>query len=1059
MYKIPVSILSVLMLAQTALAQDKVKENTNTKELAKMEQEFRAAEELNQMKVKQYAEEHGLLVTHYLPDGRIIKMVGFDETGTPLYQQTENSKASATISTNKLYPSATVASKYNLAGRGFSVGEWDGGIIRLTHREFEGRAVQSDNGTVAMSEHATHVAGTLIAGGITPTAKGMAYQAKLLANDWDNDDAEMSALSSQGLLVSNHSYGTPCGWDYDANNQLVWLGSDAINTQYDYKFGFYDSQARDWDRIAYNAPHYLIVKSAGNSRGTGPGNGSRPDNGPYDCLPTYSVAKNVLTVGAVNGLANGYTTPNAVIMSTFSSWGPTDDGRIKPDIVGDGVNVSSSGMASDQQYVTLSGTSMSGPSVAGSCLLLQEMFSNSHNRRKMKSATLKGLVIHTADECGTTAGPDYRFGWGLMNTKKASDVILNDKVKSLLTEDTLYNLGVNEFTVTAKGSESLVATLCWTDYQGTPGPAAYNSRIRMLVNDLDLRVINESNQVESMPWRLVADSANYAAKKGDNIIDNVEKIELTGPTAGQTYKIKVSHKGTLFAGNNQPTIQPYSIIVTGIVAGDTNATCIPRQYMNAKTGIFDDGSGASKNYASNGDCGWVVNPTDSNAIVVAVFKSFNVHTSDTLYAYSGTDATGTLIGKYTGTTLPDTMRSTTAQMFLNFKTSSADNAPGWEIQYSSLSKPKFDFAPDAKTICAGNTSTYSVTPLNSPTNDWVYSWTLTGASIENPVVASPTVTYANVGVYSASLTVTNKAGSTTLSKSNVVTAKPSVAPNMPPYFQGFEATSFPVDNTNPDLNWTTTADANPWTRNTLSPFEGVAAIRIRNVTNKKDIRELVSPSFNIENIPSSGRYITFRMAYARISTAASADQLRVLASTDCGKTWTEYFKRSNTTNPKLSTIGDGVSDVVPGSFIPEPFQYRKDSISLASLPADVKNLIVKFEMTSEKGNFLYMDNFEISSITAADKLLATGKLALDIFPNPTRDQSSLVLRNPNSGSIAFELLDVTGKVMSSRNIKTNIGAEVSTISTADLFGKVGPGIYFIRAKSGSEEKVIRWLRN
>ncbi len=1059
MFKIPVSFCSVLLLAQVAFAQDNVKENTNSKELAKMEQEFRAKEALNQLKIKEYAEERGLLITHYLPDGKIIQLVGFDETGAPLYQQTENAKASATISTNKVYPSATVASKYNLAGRGFSVGEWDGGIIRLTHREFEGRAVQSDNGTVALSEHATHVGGTLIAGGISPTAKGMAYQAKLLANDWDNDDAEMSALSSQGLLVSNHSYGTPCGWDYDANNQLVWLGSDAISTVYDYKFGFYDSQARDWDRISFNAPYYLIVKSAGNSRGTGPGSGSRPDNGPYDCLPTYSVAKNILTVGAVNALTGGYTTPSAVIMSTFSSWGPTDDGRIKPDVVGDGVNVSSCGIASDQQLVTLSGTSMSGPSVAGSCLLLQEMYSNSHNERKMKSATLKALVIHTADECGTTAGPDYRFGWGLMNTRKASDVILQDKVKSILTEDTLYNQGINEFTVTAKGSEPLVATLCWTDYQGTPGPAALNSRVRMLVNDLDLRVINEANQAVSLPWRLVADSTTSAAKRGDNIVDNVEKVELSGATAGQTYKIKVSHKGNIFAGNNQPTIQPYSIIVTGIVAGDTNITCIPRQFMNAKTGILDDGSGASKNYASNGDCGWVLNPIDSNAIVIAVFKSFNVHPSDTLYAYSGKNASGQLIGKYTGTTLPDTLRSTTAQMFLNFKTNSSDNSQGWEIQYSSLSKPKFDFAPDAKTICAGNASSFSVTPLNSPTNDWIYSWTLTGSSNESPVVASPTVTYPNVGVYSATLTVTNKAGSTTVTKSNILTVKPAIAPNLPPYFQGFDASSFPVDNTNPDLNWTTTPDVNPWTRNTLSPFEGAAAMRIRNATNKKDVRELISPSFNIENIPVSARYITFRMAYARISTAASVDQLRVLASIDCGKTWTEYYKRSNTTNPKLSTIGDAASDVVPGSFIPEPFQYRKDSISLSSLPAATKNLIVKFEMTSEKGNFLYLDNFEISTLTAADKLLATGKLALDIYPNPTKDQSSIIIRNPNSGALTLELMDVTGKVIGSNEMKTNSGEDVTTVSSSSLFGKVAPGLYFIRAKSGVEEKVIRWVRN
>jgi len=50
-------------------------------------------------------------------------------------------------------------------------------------------------------------------------------------------------------------------------------------------------------------------------------------------------AKNILTVGAVEGIPGGYNRKEDVIMSSFSSWGPTDDGRIKPDLVADGVGV------------------------------------------------------------------------------------------------------------------------------------------------------------------------------------------------------------------------------------------------------------------------------------------------------------------------------------------------------------------------------------------------------------------------------------------------------------------------------------------------------------------------------------------------------------------------------------------------------------------------------------------------------------------------------------------------------------------------------------------------
>ncbi|MEZ5084381.1 MAG: S8 family serine peptidase [Bacteroidales bacterium] len=96
-------------------------------------------------------------------------------------------------------------SPYNLNGSGYLIGEWDGGGIRLTHQEFDGRVSQMD-APAATSSHSTHVAGTMIAQGQTASAHGMANAANLNAYDWDNDITEMTSAAASGLTLSNQSY-------------------------------------------------------------------------------------------------------------------------------------------------------------------------------------------------------------------------------------------------------------------------------------------------------------------------------------------------------------------------------------------------------------------------------------------------------------------------------------------------------------------------------------------------------------------------------------------------------------------------------------------------------------------------------------------------------------------------------------------------------------------------------------------------------------------------------------------------------------------------------------
>lgn len=269
---------------------------------------------------------------------------------------------------------------YNLIGAGTNLsgrlGVWDGGRIRNTHRELVGRVVQQDN-PFTLDDYATHVSGTLIASGVLPAARGMAFGAQLKAWDYDNDTPEIAAAAS-GLLVSNHSYGSLCGWR-STDRGWEWWGEPSLNETYDWKFGYYTTSAREWDQIAFQAPYYLMVKSAGNNcNANGPPAGAshfiansnvtsrlaRSRNDGYDIVTTNRTAKNILTIGAANPMAYGYNNPSDVVVASFSSWGPTDGGRIKPDLVGIGVNVLSSGADNDQAYLASSGTSMSGPNNA-----------------------------------------------------------------------------------------------------------------------------------------------------------------------------------------------------------------------------------------------------------------------------------------------------------------------------------------------------------------------------------------------------------------------------------------------------------------------------------------------------------------------------------------------------------------------------------------------------------------------------------------------------------------------------------------------------------------------
>ena len=249
-------------------------------------------------------------------------------------------------------------------------------------------------------------------------------------------------------------------------------------------------------------------------------------------------------------------------IADFSSIGPSDDGRIKPDVVADGVNVTSSWGTADNAYQVESGTSMSSPAVAGSIFLLQEYYSKLHAGAFMRSATLKGIIIHTADEAGPAPGPDYIYGWGLVNMQKAASVITSDTIANKpdqkIYENNLVNGTSYTLNVVASGKGQLVATISWTDPKATVDEVnILNNPAKKLVNDLDMRITNGNTTF--MPYTLDKKNPANAAVAEDDSLNNVEKIVINNAVPGQTYTIKITHKGTLQRGQ-----QAYSLLISGI---------------------------------------------------------------------------------------------------------------------------------------------------------------------------------------------------------------------------------------------------------------------------------------------------------------------------------------------------------------------------------------------------------------------------------------------------------------------------------------------------------------
>ncbi|MGV3695549.1 S8 family serine peptidase [Flavobacterium sp.] len=514
-------LFPVFVYSQSPSERQKITSTYNQSEIADLKKSFQEFNLIQQKRIAEYKKKHPFIESEYMSLQRI------EDDGTPIFYTIENHGSSRTIMTNRMYPGGTLG--LSVTGAGMTAGIWDGGKVRDTHVELNTKITLGD-GATTLSAHATHVTGTVLANGVSSARRGIAYGASGKTYDWTSDYNEMLAFAAEGYLASNHSYG------YIATSLA------------DSKFGQYDTSSIQMDNVANVNPYYQPVVAAGNDRDdfaiAQVGN-----KGGYDMLTGFGNSKNSLVVAAVGEVLN-YTDETSVAMSSFSNWGPTDDGRIKPDISAKGLAVNSCTSSTNTSYDVFQGTSMAAPAITGLVLMLQKHYNNLNPSTYMRASTVRGLICHSAREAGAFPGPDYEFGWGLANAELAANIITNRNVSAVLQENTLTSGQTFTKQISIASAQKLSATICWTDPNGQPNVTGdLDNRASRLRNNLDIKILKDGTTY--YPWKLDPENPTVGATNdSENNADNVEKVEIENAAPG-IYTIQVTHKGATLQGGSQ----------------------------------------------------------------------------------------------------------------------------------------------------------------------------------------------------------------------------------------------------------------------------------------------------------------------------------------------------------------------------------------------------------------------------------------------------------------------------------------------------------------------------
>ncbi len=564
-------LISIVTFAQTEEERAVIKRDINSTEIANLKNKFDKEYQEQQIKIQVYLSANPTAKKEFTIGKNYYMLHHIDAEGNPIYINTKDTNQAVNAKATSLYQDGSLG--VNITGTNMVAGVWDGGKVNASHELLAGQVTMQANqslDTASGNDHMQAVSGIMVGKMLTSssnpnglTARGLAFNATAKNYDWDNDLAEMTTFAAGGFLVSNHSYGYS---NTTTNN--IW------------NYGAYDDSAKNWDELLKTTPNYLAFVAAGNEQQ----NNGNSSAGGFDVITGATAAKNVMTVGAIN-FDN--------TMSNYSNWGPTDDGRVKPDIVTLGTAINVPLYTGNNTYtgvdVSSSGTSYSTPAAAAAGLLLQQYY-NSIFGTYMKAASLKALMLHTADEAGN-AGPDAKFGWGILNVERAAQTIKqmqfggSAKLVEFATNPT--NDSIDEVSVTGvAGGSSARASICWTDDEGVEQTSAdgINPTASRLVYNFDILFRQQGPSINVRPFAPLSVSnpnnvATVSTTWFGNSVDNYKQANIAGTTVNSGLIVYVRK-----SSSSPSTTRNFSVILTGLKI--TNATLGTADVKSEKNIVF-----------------------------------------------------------------------------------------------------------------------------------------------------------------------------------------------------------------------------------------------------------------------------------------------------------------------------------------------------------------------------------------------------------------------------------------------------------------------------------------
>ncbi len=366
--------------------------------------------------------------------------------------------------------------------------------------------------------------------------------------------------------------------------------------------------------------------------------------------------------------------------------------------------------------------------------------------------------------------------------------------------------------------------------------------------------------------------------------------------------------------------------------------------------------------------------------------------------------------------------------------------------------PIADFKASGLAACTNANITFQDQSYNASVDaTWNWNWSFPGGTPSSSNLQNPVVTYPSPGSYSATLNVSNSAGSNVKTKSNYISISTSTPNLISPIVEGFEIAAFPQNSSDATLNWRYEGTvSNGFARTTTAFATGAASLKYNNLSVATDnSSSVVSPviDFSASTAPAT---MTFKVAYARRS-ATTNDKLEMWISIDCGKTWSRRYSKIGAT---LATT----TSLVSTTFVPTTSQWRTETVSVAPLVGQSHGMI-KFTVIDSSGNNIYIDDINLVNAPVGISTPSLDEYVTQIFPNPGMGNAQLTFGLFKSEAVSVELLDVTGRVIGNKNLGTKQAGEY-TLSLNEISGATfSSGIYLIRIQAGNSSALRKWICN